>query len=262
MPIEMLRAGDARFGALACVHPITGHVRDYRSLARVLSWPGPIVGVSAPPHDGDDAAYELSRLAARYREELSAWPSPLHLVGWALGGVIAAELACVVGPAGVGFLGLIDSRAPVPEMRTRPTHRDALARSFVAQRAMMRDRPPPTIASTEASELLATLRASDLADDLGNEAELEAQLAISFALTRAFYRHEQRALAGTVYLFESDSAHPAHPKPPSLGWENHAERLEKRVVPGTHFTVLRDPVEPLARSIEACLPSNSSERPT
>lgn len=257
----MLRAGDARFGAVACIHPVTGHIRDYRSLAGALSWPGPIVGISAPPHEGDDAAYELPRLAARYREELSSW-TPLYLLGWALGGVVAAELARMVGQPGVAFLGLIDSRAPVPEMGTRPTHRDALARFFVAQRAMMRDRPPPTIASTESSELLATLRAADLADGIGSESELEAQLAVSFALVRAFYRHEQRALPGTVHLFESASAHPSHPKPPSLGWEQYAERLEKRVVPGTHFTVLGDPVEPLARIIEACLPtSNSIERP-
>jgi thioesterase domain-containing protein len=155
------------------------------------------------------------------------------------------------------LLGILDARAHVPEMRKRPTDTGTLARSFVYQRALEHEQaPPPPPVSHDAATVLATLRAAGLADDLADEAELARRLALYSALTRAFFlHHEQRAIPVPVHLFGAQDAHPSHPKPPTLGWEDHAPRVERHPVPGTHFTLLRPRFVPaLAGAVAAYLP--------
>jgi len=129
-------------------------------------------------------------------------------------------------------LAVLDSRVPQPEMRTRPTDRDTLARFFVYQRAMMQERtPPPPPTSSDAAALVA-------ACDITDEAELERRLQIFIELTRAFLAHEQRPVPIALDLFEAADAAPSHPKPPTLGWDGLSPRLVKHSIAGTHFTLL------------------------
>ena len=258
MPIQLLRGGDDRVAPLVCVHPVSGSVDAYRPLAGALAWAGPILG-ALPGEPAGDTAYRLDELARAYRSELDL-ARPALLVGWSLGGVIAAELAHQIVAAGgtVAFLGIIDARAPVPEMRARPTDRDTLARFFVRQWALEREHePPPPPAASDAATLLATLRAAGLADELADEADLEHRLVRYLALTRAFFLHHvQQPIPVPVQLFDAQEAHPSHPKPHTLGWEDHAPRVDKHPVPGTHFTALRPRHVPaLARAIDRCLAS-------
>jgi len=58
-----------------------------------------------------------------------------------------------------------------------------------------------------------------------------------------------------LHLFESADAHPSHPKPPTLGWDDLAPSIERHEVAGTHFTLLAPRrIESLARTISRCLP--------
>lgn len=264
MPIVQLRAGDSRVAPVVCVHPITGAIDAYRPLAAALDWQGPVLAIAAPA-DADEASYHLDRLARSYCDELAP-SSPAILLGWALGGVIAGELAARWSARGgtVAFLGMIDSRAHVPEMRQRPTDRDTLVRFFCHSRALAAEATPPRPpASSEPGAVLAALREAGLAGGIADEVELERQLAVFMALGRAFFLHyEQSSIPTTVHLFESSDAHPSHPKPPTLGWEQVATQVERTFVPGTHFTLLAPRHAPeLARAVSQRLPRNLSASP-
>jgi len=248
MPILTLRDGDARQGSLVCVHPITGNAEVYAGLAHALAWPGPVLGFTAP----EEAGYTLAELARRYRDELDL-AAPQRLLGWALGGVVAAELARAIVEAGgsVRFLGLLDSRAPQPEMRRRPMEREAFAKAFIHNAAMTREKTPPALAGTDAAHLAAALR--ELGDD-ASDAQAERRFSIFMALGRAFYQHEQQPVSVPVHLFEAIDAHPSHPKPPTLGWEPLAPEVVHHPIAGTHFTLLAPAHVPaLAQAIDRAL---------
>jgi thioesterase domain-containing protein len=237
MPIMTLRDGDPSVTPLVCVHPVSGRIEEYRPLAGALDWPGPVLAIAAPD---PGSITSLAELAQRYREEIAP-RTRVRLLGWALGGVIAAELARSLVATGsqVELLALLDSRAPVPEMKQRPTDRDTIARFFMFQRAMIREQaPPPPPRSSAPEDLLATLRAAGLADDVADEAELEQRFTTYIALTRALFEHDQQPVPVPIHLFESSESHPSHPKPPTLGWDNLTPRLHRELVPGTHFTLL------------------------
>lgn len=257
MPIAILRAGDERVSPVVCIHPVSGRADAYLPLADALDWPGPVLGISAPDPAGDEG-YRLTDLASRYGDELDL-RMPQRLLGWSIGGVIAAELSRTIVARGgtVSFLGVLDSRAPQPEMRQRPTDRETLARSFLHQVALTRELSPLASppASTRPADLLAALATLGAGDEFGDEAEAERRLQIYMGLIRALFHHVQRPVPVTLHLFESADAHPSHPKPPTLGWDYLAPKIERRQVAGTHFTLLAPHrIEALAATIGGCLP--------
>lgn len=255
MTLVTLAAGDDRVPPIVCVHPVSGQAGDYRLLAAALAWPGRVLGLDAPPPGAD--GYRIAELAEHHADSLGV-DRPVLLLGWSIGGVIAAELSRVVVARGgrVDFLGLLDTRAPQPEMRRRPTDRDSLARFFMFQRALTRQRTPaPPPASSDPEALLAVLRAIGADDGIPDEAALERQLATFMGLIRAFFHHEQRPVPVPLHLFEAADAHPTHPKPATLGWEDLTPELVRHQIAGTHFDLLApDRVDGLARTIAGCLP--------
>jgi acetoacetyl-CoA synthetase len=258
MPLATLRAGDDRVAPIVCVHPVSGRADAYHLLAGALDWRGPVLGISAPEPAGDaEPGFRLAELANRYADELDL-RMPQLLLGWSIGGVIAAELSRVIVARGgvVSFLGVLDSRAPQPEMRARPADRDTLARIFVHQQALTREAVPvPPPASTTPGDLLTALRTLGAADEFGDEAEVERRLQIYMGLVRALFHHVQRPVPVKLHLFESADAHPTHPKPATLGWDDLAPSIERHEVAGTHFTLLAPRrIEALARTISGCLP--------
>jgi thioesterase domain-containing protein len=252
MPATLIRSGDRRYTTLTFVHPITGRSDVYVPLANALSWPGNTIGIDA--RSPRDPELSMRELAAEYASELP--DGPVCLFGWGLGGVLAAEMThTAAAKHEVRFLGLFDSRAPQPEMRSRPTDRTAVIRAFLAQRALVRDRSPgapPT--STDPAAVLAAVRELDGGPEISDEDVLEQRLQVFGALLRAFFRHEPTPLSVTLHLFEATDEHPAHPKPPSLGWETLAPRIERHPVAGTHYSMLSPiHVSELARLLDTCL---------
>ena len=259
MPLAILRAGDARVAPVVCVHPVSGRAADYQLLADALDWPGPVLGISAPAPGSDarEPGYRLTELASQYCDHLDL-RVPQLLLGWSLGGVIAAELSRIIVARGgvVTFLGALDSRAPQPEMRARPTDRDTLARFFLHQTALTRELTPVAPpASTAPGDLLAALRTLGVADEFGDPAELERRLQIFMGLIRALFHHVQHPVPIKLHLFESADEHPSHPRPPTLGWDELAPSIERRQIAGTHFSLLAPHrIDALARTISRCLP--------
>jgi thioesterase domain-containing protein len=257
MPVAVLRAGDPLSCPVVCVHPVSGLAEVYRPLADALDWPGPVLGISAPDPAGDHG-YRLTDLASRYCDELDL-RLPQLLLGWSIGGVIAAEMSRTIVARGgtVSFLGILDSRAPQPEMRQRPTDRDSLARAFLHQVALTREHAPLASppASTRPGDLLSALRSLGAGDEFGDAAEVERRLSLFMALIRALFHHVPHPVPVKLHLFESADAHPSHPRPATLGWDDLAPSIERREVAGTHLTMLAPHrIEALATTIGGCLP--------
>lgn len=257
MPISVLRAGDERSSPVVCIHPVSGLADAYLPLAGALDWPGRVLGISAPDPAGDEG-YRLTDLASRYCDELDL-RMPQLLLGWSIGGVIAAEMSRIIVARGgtVSFLGILDSRAPQPEMRQRPTDRDSLVRAFLHQIALTHEQAPLALppASTRPGDLLAALRTLGAGSEFGDEAEVERRVQLFMALIRALFHHVQQPVPVTLHLFESADAHPSHPKPPTLGWDDLAPSIARHQVAGTHYTLLAPHrTDALARTIGGCLP--------
>jgi thioesterase domain-containing protein/acyl carrier protein len=110
---------------IACVHPNTGEVLFYRSLATHLGNDQPLIGVKPLGLDGtEDPIESIPDMAALYTRELkSVQPhGPYRLVGYCLGATLALEMARQFEADGetVELLAMIDPpRLEVPSARER-----------------------------------------------------------------------------------------------------------------------------------------------
>jgi thioesterase domain-containing protein len=240
--LRVLAPGRVDAPALCFVHPASGDSTAYAGLAAQLDWPGPVLGIDAHGlHAAGPAPSSLAAIAADYLDCAGAPEGvPRFLLGWSVGGVIAAEMSQQLHDAGqpVAFLGLFDCRAPVPEMRQRPTDEATLARMFAVTTARVRGRElvqPPADASPAA--VLRALREVGVSE--WTEEEVARRLAVGARLARALFTHDQRRIAARIHLFEAEGQHPQHPRPATLGWELHGE-VVSIPVPGTHFTLMSD----------------------
>jgi amino acid adenylation domain-containing protein len=111
-----LRPGGDR-PPLFLVHPLSGEVYFYRSLAAALHPEQPVFGFEAPGLQGDSEPLgSVEELAERYVQSLVAFRSqgPYLLAGSSMGGVVAYEMARRLSERGrpVAFLGLLDAVHP------------------------------------------------------------------------------------------------------------------------------------------------------
>ncbi|HYU33714.1 MAG TPA: amino acid adenylation domain-containing protein [Thermoanaerobaculia bacterium] len=265
-PIVALQAAGHR-RPFFCVHPGGGTVLAYLALSRHLGTDRPFYGlqsqdlVDGNASGGDTVEAMAARYVAAVRE---AQPSgPYLLGGWSLGGVIAYEMARQFREAGeeIELLALIDAHVPKP----RPgfgEHGDLpLWSTFAQNLGLSPEQLPVTAAevlemSTE--ERLALLvdqgrRLRVLPPDVGTEGL--GRLFRAFAAhVEAMERYMPRSFDGRLILYravgETPNGHDA------LGWSRLALRgVEVREIPGTHFTVMREPaVAALAARLAEDLP--------
>jgi thioesterase domain-containing protein/aryl carrier-like protein len=105
---------------LFCIHAGLGTVFDYQPLARQLEGKRAVYGL--PCRMLSDPAHvdtSLDQMAADYCGMIRdlQQEGPYHLLGWSLGGTLAAKIARLLeaGGHGVAFLGLIDPFVPRTE---------------------------------------------------------------------------------------------------------------------------------------------------
>ena len=116
---------------LFCIHPPSGVVFPFYSLARYLDADQPLYGVQDVSLDGQTPPYtRLEDMAAHYVEAIrTVQPEgPYFLLGWSLGGVLAFEMAQQLYRQGqeVALLGMIDTSAPARHKRSGNSFRERL----------------------------------------------------------------------------------------------------------------------------------------
>jgi amino acid adenylation domain-containing protein len=111
--------------ALFCIHAGMGTVFDYRPLAQRLQGVRAVYGL--PCRSLTDATHRdvsIGQMAADYGAMIrKAQPEgPVHLLGWSLGGTLAAAMAAWFEARGeaVAFLGMVDPYVPMEANRALP----------------------------------------------------------------------------------------------------------------------------------------------
>jgi thioesterase domain-containing protein len=254
--------------ALFLLPPVTGDLDAYRDLVVRLGGRRRLRGFEAPGlHDDDEPFTVLEELAKACVDGLRlVQPDrPYLLAGWSVGGVVAFEMACQLKRAGaeVSRLVIIDARAPGPQLVARQDVGGAEPHRFAMMYLQHRARNLGRRVSAGMEEFR-ELRGADLAARVALElaalgchepaTELPRRLRVFEANIRRLTRYQPGHYPGPLTLLESSEELPEHPRPATLGWESHAERVDHRRVPGHHFNLVFEPhAATLAREIHRAL---------
>ncbi|QKW23635.1 amino acid adenylation domain-containing protein [Kitasatospora sp. NA04385] len=104
-----VRAGGPE--TVVLVHPVGGHLLGYRDLIEALPARFAVHGLQSPA--AAELPGTLGELADEYAAAVAALGTPVHLLGWSLGGVLAAEIAHRL-PDAPRSLTLVDSFVAAP----------------------------------------------------------------------------------------------------------------------------------------------------
>jgi amino acid adenylation domain-containing protein len=264
-----IRSGDAA-RPFFCVHPVSGHVLCYAELSRHLGTEQPFYGLQAVGVDGEEFAHRrIEEMATHYVEALrAAQPAgPYMLGGWSMGGHVAYEMARQLHAHGeeVALLALIDSYAP--SSRRRAEDEASLLYGFAEDLGLPLERfsispgrldaLPPDERLTYALE--EAKKAGVIHPDMS--AEQARRLYELFKINvGAMNSYSPQPYPGRVTLFAAQERPDGSPHDPTLGWSGLAAGVEVHVVPGDHYSVVREPhVRFLAERLTACLQTTAAE---
>ncbi len=262
-PLVPIRPGGSR-PPLFLVHPVGGDVLAYAGLARHLDPEQPVYGLrSRGLAAGAEPARTVEEMAVDYLAALrEAQPAgPYRLGGWSMGGVVAFEMARRLEADGerVERLVLIDSHVPALHGRGLPRDEAVLVRVFAQDLGLPPERLPlpdgeaGTDGRTYLRRVLDGARAAGLVPPDLDPERVEHLYAVFRANLAALHDYRPAAWAGAAMLLRAAEHDPAEAE--SAGWERLARGgVEVRVVPGSHFTMVREPhAASLAREVERAL---------
>jgi natural product biosynthesis luciferase-like monooxygenase protein/amino acid adenylation domain-containing protein len=250
-----LHAGDET-RPLFLVHPIGGHVLCYAELARALGGSRAIYGLRALGLEEEAAPLDsVEAMAARYLQEIRKLQprGPYLLGGWSFGGLVALEMAQQLRAAGeaVSHLALIDSPFPQQEASLAALDDQTLLERFVRDLKSL----PRAGTGTELAQWTALLEETRRSGSLPrgvDAADLTRPFKVFRANATAFHRYQPRPYEGRAVLVQASESGEALAR----GWRGMVTGpLDTHVLPGSHFSILRDGVHTLAVLLRASLES-------
>jgi thioesterase domain-containing protein len=211
----------------------------YRDLALQIDANVPVYAIR-PGHEGRPQIYGEESVRQALEALRSIQPTgPYRLAGYCLGGNLAFGMACELEEAGeqVEFLGLIDSYSPtyVPPPEVGPPLPEVLKFHYDTIRSLTGE---------EKARYLAELGVKSLRRRLSRLSPRRHAPSVDGA---PLYE-------GHAHLFRAAELQPCRQQgDPMLGWsELIPGALELSVIPGDHFTILKEPyVREIVRRIDA-----------
>ena len=272
VPIQTGGAGQPFFW----VHPVGGEVLCYAELARQLGSERPIFGLRARGVDGDQAPFaSIEDMASHYLEAmLDTQPEgPYLLAGWSFGGLVAFEMATRLQDAGhpIALVALLDTVAPQHFARL-PRSANGTGDLIGVAEALGAPIPSSELYRLSDEEqrqrLLAWLaEATGLSSDSGMS-QLKRLVRVYRANVEATRHYRPATYPGRVVLLRAEDTSrvnpsgetPAFLSDPSLGWSEHAQKVEVHEVPGDHDSMVRTPhVETLTRVLRGYLQPDDAD---
>ncbi|HEV7474838.1 MAG TPA: amino acid adenylation domain-containing protein [Pyrinomonadaceae bacterium] len=248
---------EGRKQPLFFVHPVGGSVICYSGLARHLGLEQPFYGIQIPGLDGptEEPLTQIEAMAARYLEELRTVQSegPYMLGGWSMGGVVAFEMAQQLRRQGqeVSLLALVDSRAPI---RPGPTDVDEerLLLQFTSDISGLYGLEQ-SLAETTDSEplgveehlglLLQQVVGAGLLPPDFDLKQLSRRFHVFETNVRAMLGYEPQRYPGRITFFRASEPLSEFSEDTAKDWHDlAADGVEVHVVPGNHYTMLREPL--------------------
>ncbi|MET0397618.1 MAG: alpha/beta fold hydrolase, partial [Longimicrobiaceae bacterium] len=271
MPLLVpIRPGGSRT-PLFLVHPVGGSVMAYAVLARHLDAEQSVYGLRARgTEQGEKPNWTIEEMARDYLAEVrGARPSgPYRLGGWSMGGVIAFEMARQLEAAGetVERLVLIDSQVPWlrdPE-QSMPRNESLVVQMFAQDLGLPAELLPSADPDWrdvgEVAYLAAVLGSARTAGLLpaGMDMERLQDLYGIFRINvKATYDYRPESYGGGATLLRASERKLAERllEKKTVGWDRVVRGgVKVRTIPGTHYTVVREPqVKVLAREVERVL---------
>jgi amino acid adenylation domain-containing protein len=264
--LVQLKEGAPGRSPLFCVHPV--NVLVYRDLVSHLDPDLAVYGIRPP----DPPFEDLGEMARVYLDEIRrVQPAgPCRLLGWSMGGTIAATMAQQLADAGepVGLLAVVDTGSPGSFARQPGPEEERLPADYLADMAATFGTEPPDVD-------LRGLGLDDIAERLlaiGREAGFLTPSVGVKDVRRHYtlYRAGRWAVAGakplrlaqTVHLFRSaargDSAFVR--EDPTMGWGAESAHVEIYVIPGNHQSMLHgEGAEVLAERLRPLLREGSED---
>jgi amino acid adenylation domain-containing protein len=244
-----------------CVHPSGGNVLCYAELARHLGGERPFYGLQARGLDNELAPHtSIEEMARDYVAHLrAAQPEGAYLLGgWSMGGVVAYEMARQLEAQGakVALLALLDSALPRPGAPAAEPDELSLLRIFALDMGLAADEvrvAPEELAHLGLRERLEFLlgravAAGVLPPDV-SFAEMLRLFEVFKANVSALSNYAPKPVRVPVTLFRATER----------GGDASTEEAgdayaEVRRVPGSHFTLVREPhVRVLAEELGASI---------
>jgi thioesterase domain-containing protein/glycosyltransferase involved in cell wall biosynthesis len=260
---------------LFLVHPAAGTVDCYVDLAQRLGPDQPLYALQAAGLAGEgEPVARMEEMAARYVAALRGRQErgPYLLGGWSFGAIVAFEMARQLREAGeeVGLLALVDSLAPLPQLRGEGSEGDLDERSLIDRWAgeLAGDgRVAPGTPEEREAFVLARLRQLRLLPQGAGRAELHRGLRVYRAHRLALLGYSPQIYPGRITLFRTAlTPSPARQVPAvdalTWGWQAlTALPVAVHTLPGDHYSLLAEPhVQELAAALRSHLGEESAER--
>jgi thioesterase domain-containing protein len=264
--LVQIQAGGTR-PAFFCVHPSGGGVLCYAHLARQLGPEQPFYGFQSAGLDDEGALAEsVEEMAARYVEELRGAQAtgPYLLGGWSMGGLVALEMARQLRARGdeIALLALLD--APAPEKDAAPSVPDELTLMIhfaldlgVTHEALVElgGRVKLVNPDEQLAEVLELAKAADLVAPDVEPRVIRRLFNLFKANVRAMLNYRPPVWQGPLTLLVAEESEArAGDGGGARRWAEAARAVEVHSVPGSHFTMLREPhVRALAERLGECI---------
>jgi thioesterase domain-containing protein/acyl carrier protein len=253
-----------------CVHPSSGSIICYSGLSRHLGLEQPFYGIQTPELDRqtEEPLPRIEEMAARYIEELRTVQSagPYMLGGWSMGGVVAFEMAQQLRRQGqeVSLLALLDSYAPTTLGRATDINDETLLLQFTSDISGLygleqslteeSDSEPRGVEEHLGFLLQQWVRARSLPPDFDLK-QLSRRFHVFETNVRAMLHYEPQRYPGRITFFRASEQLADISEDTAKDWQDlAAEGVEVHVVPGNHYTMLREPlVQVVAEWLKVCL---------
>ncbi len=251
------------------VHPAGGSIICYTGLSRHLGLEQPFYAFQTPGLDGpaEEPLTQIEAMAARYLEELRTVQSagPYLLGGWSMGGLVAFEMARQLRGQGqeIALLAMLDSRVPTLPRQTEIT-RESLLLQFASDIGGLygleqsleeaSDSTPRGVEEHLGLLLEQVVRAGFLPPDFDLQ-QLSRRFHVFEMNVRAMLRYEPKRYPGRITFFRASEQPAGISTDTAQDWHDlAAEGVEVHVVPGNHYTMLREPlVQVVAEWLKVCL---------
>jgi acetoacetyl-CoA synthetase len=238
------------------VHGVGGTVIEFAGLGRAIESAHAVYAVQQRGLDGSDAPLDrVEAMAAAYVEAIRAKQpdGPYLLGGYSFGGVVAMEMARLLGPQNVARLVMIDAYAH-PHTWPRAVRAQVRVRKLASRfRAALRD------PLREARAFVAR-RTTDRATQINNwlgavdpnlpPALKQARIAGDAALIA----YTPRPYAGAATFIRAGKTGTVFPASAREVYKNLIARFEVQTTPGDHRSILVEHVGELGRRVSLALP--------
>ena len=247
--VVRLDSGEANGMPFFCVHPSTGNIDCYLDLSRQLEPTQAIYGIQTPERlaSASEPLPEIPEIAANYLKEIrSVQPQgPYFLGGWSMGGVIAFEVAQQLRSLGQDVASLVLLDIGVGDFKSTNTEADDSAFINDLFQQMSVGLPPqktPSSLRARATKVVERAQVARMLPPGIEKVNLRKYLDISRRHIRALQHYTPSYYAGRITLLKAQERPDDHDRDTTLGWSALAAGgVEVEVVPGNHFSMLREP---------------------